>query len=276
MFDPERLLGQLITDGMSRKKKKKSHGFSTATKLKLGAGLLGLAFAAYEHIKDKRAQPTPHPGSALPPAPPTPPRPPAAPVALPRTPPEPPRPPVAAPTAPPVPVPATPPPASPSAAGWVSAFPDRPPAPAPATGPDLAPVPATAATGAATTAGSGATDGGQRQADLVLLIRAMIAAAHADGSIDAEERAAILERALQAGLDADTQRFLLAELNQPASAATIVAATRPELRFEVYAASVLAIQLDTPAERDYLDRLAAGLGLGLDERAEIHRELGVD
>lgn len=273
MFDPERLLGQLITDGMSRKKKK-HRGLGTATKLKLGAGLLGLAFAAYEHMKDKNARPGAQPGPTLPPTPPAPPRPPAAPVALPSAPPVPPRPPLAPPAETPLPAAPVPPAGTTGGSGWTSAFPGAPTTPV-AVAPVASAAAATPATGAASSTSTGPADGGQRQADLVLLIRAMIAAAHADGLIDAEERAAILERALQAGLDADTQRFLLGELNQPANAAAIVAATRPELRFEVYAASVLAIQLDTPEERDYLDRLAAGLGLGLDERAEIHRELGV-
>jgi uncharacterized membrane protein YebE (DUF533 family) len=35
----------------------------------------------------------------------------------------------------------------------------------------------------------------------------------------------------------------------------------PQTAVEVYASSLLAIEVDTPAERDYLRRLAQGLGL---------------
>lgn len=112
------------------------------------------------------------------------------------------------------------------------------------------------------------------QADATHLIRAMIAAANADGLIDAEERAGILERAMEAGLDAATQQFLMGELRAPASMDEIVAATRPELRLETYAASLIAISIDSDAERAYLDRLAAGLGLSPDDRARVAQQIG--
>ncbi len=112
------------------------------------------------------------------------------------------------------------------------------------------------------------------QADATHLIRAMIAAANADGLIDAEERAGILERAMEAGLDAATQQFLMGELRSPASMDEIVAATRPELRLETYAASLIAISIDSDAERAYLDRLAAGLGLSPDDRARVAQQIG--
>jgi uncharacterized membrane protein YebE (DUF533 family) len=102
----------------------------------------------------------------------------------------------------------------------------------------------------------------------------MIAAANADGLIDAEERAGILERAMEAGLDAATQQFLMGELRAPASMDEIVAATRPELRLETYAASLIAISIDSDAERAYLDRLAAGLGLSPDDRARVAQQIG--
>ena len=113
-----------------------------------------------------------------------------------------------------------------------------------------------------------------QQADATHLIRAMIAAANADGLIDAEERAGILERAMEAGLDAATQQFLMGELRAPASMDEIVAATRPELRLETYAASLIAISIDSDAERAYLDRLAAALGLSPDDRARVAEQIG--
>lgn len=120
------------------------------------------------------------------------------------------------------------------------------------------------------------TEDSQRAADATHLIRAMIAAAHADGLIDAEERAQILERALEAGLDAASREFLKAELRQPASLEQIVAATPPHLKLETYAAAIVAISVDTEAERAWLDRLAAALGLDPAARDAVHQQLGVN
>jgi uncharacterized membrane protein YebE (DUF533 family) len=83
MFDAEKLLGQMMGDAMSgalgtkkRKHKRKPSGLSgllggssSATKAKVGLGLVGLAFAAFEHFKDKNASGSNTP-SATPPPPP--------------------------------------------------------------------------------------------------------------------------------------------------------------------------------------------------------------
>jgi uncharacterized membrane protein YebE (DUF533 family) len=108
-----------------------------------------------------------------------------------------------------------------------------------------------------------------READAVHLIRAMIAAANADGQIDAEERSRVLERALTAGLHPQTQQFLLAELNAPATMASIVAQTREGLKRETLGASIMAITEDTEVEKRYLDQLAAGLGLTAEDAKQV-------
>jgi uncharacterized membrane protein YebE (DUF533 family) len=116
-----------------------------------------------------------------------------------------------------------------------------------------------------------AVDPGAR--DSMLLIRTMIAAAAADGHIDATERAAILERAISAGLDADSQRTLLAELNAPAGIDVILAGARPDLAPAIYGAARLAITVDTEVERLWLERLVAGLGLSAAQRANVDAQL---
>ena len=80
----------------------------------------------------------------------------------------------------------------------------------------------------------------------------------------------ILERADAAGVDAEGHRFLERELAAPKSPASIAAATRREIADDVYAASVLAISLDTDAERAYLDELARALSLDEARRTAIH------
>jgi uncharacterized membrane protein YebE (DUF533 family) len=110
-------------------------------------------------------------------------------------------------------------------------------------------------------------------AESVLLVRTMIAAAAADGVIDVEERNRILARTSDAGLDAETRAFLEAELAVPRSADDIAAMTRPALVNEVYAAAVLAVNLDHESERRFLQRLGAGLGLSAETQQEIQTQL---
>lgn len=108
------------------------------------------------------------------------------------------------------------------------------------------------------------------------LLRAMITAAHADGLIDAGEREAILGRARQAGLDAESLEALDAEIRAPLTLEQLAVRTPAALRAEVYAAALIAITADTDEERTFLDRLAAQLSLDGAARADIHAQLGVD
>ncbi|MDZ4812583.1 MAG: DUF533 domain-containing protein [Pseudomonadota bacterium] len=110
-------------------------------------------------------------------------------------------------------------------------------------------------------------------AEAVLLVRVMISAAAADGKIDADERGRILARTADAGIDAETRSFLEAELAVPRSADEIAAMTRPALVNEVYAAALLAVNLDHESERHFLQRLGTGLGLSEHTQQEIQTQL---
>jgi uncharacterized membrane protein YebE (DUF533 family) len=146
-----------------------------------------------------------------------------------------------------------------------------PPPPPPRAAPPMPPMAVTPAAPVAAVE----SDDSVRIQDAAHLIRSMIAAANADAVIDADERAGILERAMEAGLDARTQQFLMGELRAPASLDQIAAATRPELRLETYAAALIAINVDSDAERDYLQRLAAALGLGEADVQLVRQQLGM-
>ena len=107
----------------------------------------------------------------------------------------------------------------------------------------------------------------ERTADLVL--RAMIDAAKADGQIDGAEVQRIAGKLEEAGAGQEARDFVMAELNKPLDVDALTREVRtPEVAAQVYAASLLAIEVDTPAERDYLVRLANGLGL---DRATVQR-----
>lgn len=96
----------------------------------------------------------------------------------------------------------------------------------------------------------------------LVLVRAMIAAARADGHINDAERAAILGKVKLGGMDADAEAFLVAELANPVDLDAIIGAAKSESqKVELYTASRIAIEPDSRAERGYLDLLAGRLGL---------------
>lgn len=116
-----------------------------------------------------------------------------------------------------------------------------------------------------------------RPNDAVLLIRAMIAAASADGVIDQEERQRILERYRGANLSPEEQNFLAGELLCPAGVEQLTAEVHSvETARRIYAVSLLAITVNTDAEWAYLQTLGERLGLSAGERDALHKNLGRD
>ena len=117
----------------------------------------------------------------------------------------------------------------------------------------------------------------EREDDALLLIRAMIAAANADGLIDEQERAAVLGELKSAGLSAQEEEFINRELDSPSSIDSLLPqVSRPDLAREVYAVSLLAIEVDTKAERDYLSYLRTRLSLDEDSIGELHDRFGIE
>ncbi|MEM9224480.1 MAG: tellurite resistance TerB family protein [Pseudomonadota bacterium] len=103
------------------------------------------------------------------------------------------------------------------------------------------------------------------------LIRAMIAAAKADGHVNDEERQRIGAQLEGLELDASDRAFIAAELEKPLDVASVAkSATTPELAAEIYAASLLAVDPEGPAEKGYLAMLAARLQLDPDLVAHLH------
>jgi uncharacterized membrane protein YebE (DUF533 family) len=98
------------------------------------------------------------------------------------------------------------------------------------------------------------------QGHALRLVRAMIAAASADGIVDATERAAIAGNLKAAGLDQEAAAFLEQEFANPADPTTLAAGiATPEEAAQVYAAARLAIDPDRQEEKDFLAALAATL-----------------
>lgn len=96
----------------------------------------------------------------------------------------------------------------------------------------------------------------------LMLVRAMIAAAKADGHIDEEERARIGDKLHLSGLDAEAEQFIMDEIAAPLDLDALSASARTEeQKVELYTASRLTIDPNTRSERGYLDLLAGRLGL---------------
>ncbi|HTN60563.1 MAG TPA: tellurite resistance TerB family protein [Devosia sp.] len=107
------------------------------------------------------------------------------------------------------------------------------------------------------------------------MVRAMIAAAKADGKIDGDEKEAIFARLEAMTLSAEEKAWVFDELSSPLDINAVVArADTPALASEIYAASLVAISADTASERAYLDALATKLKLEPGLVDEIHKAAG--
>lgn len=137
-----------------------------------------------------------------------------------------------------------------------SAATSRPPPPPPGAGPPPPPPP------------SATSD---RNADAIVLIRAMIAAAQCDGRLDDDERMRIL--AATDGLSQTERAFVERELAAPQSIEQIAFASRPPIAPDVYAAAVHAIVADSDVEQIWLARLGDALGLDATARRSIEQRL---
>jgi uncharacterized membrane protein YebE (DUF533 family) len=102
------------------------------------------------------------------------------------------------------------------------------------------------------------------------LIRAMVAAAAADGRIDAKEQQKLIGSLRQGGLDQAAQEFLANEIEHPASIDDLAAGvTSPEEAVQVYTAARVTIDPDDAVEHEFLAALAERLGIDDDLAAHI-------
>ncbi len=109
----------------------------------------------------------------------------------------------------------------------------------------------------------------------LLALKAMIAAAKADGQIDQRERERIMDKMKDAGADDETRDFIAKEAAAPLDIDGLVRQVPDQqTAAQVYAASLLAIKVDTSAERAYLRELSQKLGLDDQVVANLHSVLG--
>lgn len=109
-----------------------------------------------------------------------------------------------------------------------------------------------------------------------LTVRAMINAAKADGRIDAKETERLVGKMREDGVTDEEQRFVMEEIRKPMDTDAIVRAVpNQQVAAQIYTASLMAIEVDTDAERRYLQDLASKLELNQPVLAYLHQTVGV-
>jgi uncharacterized membrane protein YebE (DUF533 family) len=109
-----------------------------------------------------------------------------------------------------------------------------------------------------------------------LVIKGMINVAKADGQVSGEEIERIVGKLKEAGMAGDAEAWILAELRKPLDLDAFVAEIPDlEVAAQVYAASLLAVEVDTPNEKAYLGDLAKKSGLAPEVTRSIQQSVGV-
>ena len=111
----------------------------------------------------------------------------------------------------------------------------------------------------------------EQQAEVML--RAMLMAARADGQIDAAEQEKITGNLGEIG--EEEANFIRNEMANPTSLEAFVPTIPSGMEQQVYLMSLLAIDLDTQEEAQYLDKLAKALNIDHSTSNAIHAKLGV-
>lgn len=109
-----------------------------------------------------------------------------------------------------------------------------------------------------------------------LILKGMMNIAKSDGEISGDEIQRILGKVQESGSGGDEQAWLMTELSKPLNLDAFAAEIpNQEVAAEVYAASLLAVEIDTDEERDYLRQFAAKTGLHPAVVRTIHQTMGV-
>jgi uncharacterized membrane protein YebE (DUF533 family) len=109
-----------------------------------------------------------------------------------------------------------------------------------------------------------------------LVIKGMMNAAKADGQVSADEIQRIVGKLKEAGMKGDAEAWILAELRKPLDLDAFIAEIpNREVAAQVYAASLLAVEVDTPQEKAYLTDFAKKAGIDGAVAQGIQKTLGV-
>ncbi|MEO9896698.1 MAG: DUF533 domain-containing protein [Paracoccaceae bacterium] len=113
-----------------------------------------------------------------------------------------------------------------------------------------------------------------QEAAAALMLRAMIQAAKSDGQLDDAEQEKLVGQ-LGGDVDQEEAAFVRSEMQKPVDVQSVINDTPAGMGAQVYAMSLLAINLDSQNEAKYLHSLAQGYGLDPAQVNDIHSQLGV-
>ena len=113
----------------------------------------------------------------------------------------------------------------------------------------------------------------EQDAQAEVMLRAMLTAAKCDGQLDDNERKKIMDQ-LQ-DVSQEDMDFVKRELAAPVDLQGLVRSVPRGMEQQAYLMSLMAIDLDSKAEADYLEQLGDALGISHDVSNQIHAKLGV-
>lgn len=112
----------------------------------------------------------------------------------------------------------------------------------------------------------------EQEAAAGLMLAAIIQAAKADGKFDEKERKNLMDKL--GDVDREEAAFVQEQMQAPVDVNNLVRQTPKGMEQQVYAISVLGIDLDSQEEAQYLHQLAQGYGLQPAQVNAIHEQLG--
>jgi uncharacterized membrane protein YebE (DUF533 family) len=114
------------------------------------------------------------------------------------------------------------------------------------------------------------------EATAQLVLKGMINAAKSDGQISPEEMQRIVGKLQESGADHSIQQWVMQQIQAPLNVQAFAAEVpNQEVAAQVYTASLLAVEVDTEAEKQYLQQFAQASGLHPLVVGQIHQTLGV-
>ncbi len=123
--------------------------------------------------------------------------------------------------------------------------------------------------GSTTAPTSGSSPGNDVNDKALILVQAMINAAKADGQIDQSEQQAILQRF--EGNSSEAIQFLREEFRKPLDVRQFASSVPLGMETQVYAISLMAINLDSGNEAKYLMDLSQALRISAEDREQLHQ-----
>ncbi len=108
----------------------------------------------------------------------------------------------------------------------------------------------------------------------MLMLRAMVYSARADGHIDEKERDRIMKIAGEFLPGTDTRSLIQSYMSEPLEVRNLVSGIQsPEQKEDLFRLSCLVIDIDHFMERSYIDALADALAIGKSRQAELEQEV---